>query len=111
MDSAHAALATLAKNDPRRFKKLCGDAKLLANSPPFRRIMDFLSEVCAEDELAFVPVPGATQIDPLLAALREGSRIPLGVLRRLERAGRRLELDGDGVVSEHTPEPYHATEE
>jgi len=91
MDSAQSALQNLKSQDATLYRKLCGDAKVLMRSPPFRRLMSHVGALVGKNELSFIPTAGATQIDTHLAAMREGAKIPLFIIDMLSSIGERLE--------------------
>lgn len=99
--SPRSVIAQALKADPKHTRQFLSDVATLEQSPVYRRVKRVLDHLLERDQLSFTLLQGATAIDPLSAALREGMKFPLLLLEEAGGQGREIKEsadDGDGFT-------------
>jgi len=73
--------------DPALFRQMAATAQSMQGNPAWARLKRYCDGLVDRDGLSFAPTHGATAIDPLLAALREGAKLYPMILEALADAG------------------------
>jgi len=110
MKAPHQLLREAAQADPQGFKQICATARNLSQDPAFCRLKRFLDGMVDLDGLSFAATAGAPSIDPLLAALREGSKIYPRLIEQLSAAGEVSNPHDGNAGVEVEGKPYQPTE-